>query len=152
MSAVTKDEMMFTSLNDNRVPLLCISLKIKSGKIAVEEVYRTQGYKPAGEISRDKDVPASIIGHWVEILSKDNKLIYRRYVQKSLPFNLENVDSKMQRIYSLEKYHILVPDLPNGSTLALFEQSLPAPGARSPQRKLRLKLGLTGAQVRLENS
>lgn len=137
--------------NEDRIPLLRISMKMRDGKIAVEEVFRTSGYRPAGEIGLEDEVPASIIGHWIEITSLEGKVIYRRYVQKSLPFNMENADSRLQRIYSLEKYRILVPDLPEGNLLTLYEQSIPAPGCKVPERKMRLKLGLVYSRSNISN-
>lgn len=152
MYAVMNEEDTTQALiDDDRIPLLRISLKMKDGKITVEEVYRTSGYKPAGEIGLEDEVPASIIGHWVEITSLEGKVVYRRYVQKSLPFNMENADSKLQRIYSLEKYRILVPDLPEGHLLTLYEQSIPAPGYKLPERKTRLKLGLVYSRSNISN-
>lgn len=142
MYAVMEETGFNSHKQDSRIALLRISLKLRDGKIVVEEVSRTPGHKPPGEIRLDEDVPASIIGHWIEITDTDGAVIYRRYVQKSLPFNMENADSKLQRIYSLEKYHILVPDLEAGSLLTLYEQSLPAPGTKTLVRKTRLKLGL----------
>lgn len=149
MYAVMENKTGFTSLDSGTpITLLNISLKLRDGKICVDEVYRTSGSRPPGEIKLDDDVPASIIGHWIEVTSKNGEVIYRRYVQKSLPFNMENIDSRLQRIYSLEKYHIQVPDLAEGATLTLFEQSLPAPGNKTPVRKTRLTLGLMGGQTR----
>lgn len=148
MYALKEETGLHSHKQDERVALLRIGLKLRDGKIVVEEVSRTLGHRPPGEIKLHEDVPASIIGHWIEIAARDGAVIYRRYVQKSLPFNMENADSRLQRIYSLEKYHILVPDLDEGNSLTLFEQSLPAPGSKTPVRKARLNLGLMGNQSR----
>ena len=150
MFVATNEESKFTSLKKEAIiPLLRISLKLRDGKIVVDEVYRTMDSKPSGEIKLGDDVPASVIGHWVEITANSGEVIYRQYVQKNLPLNAENVDSRLQRIYSLEKYRIQVPDLPAGSMLTLYEQSLPAPGSKTPIRKIRLKLGLVNTQTKI---
>lgn len=132
------------------IPLISIGLKLKGNEIVVDGLIRLSGPNPPGQISLTDEVPASIIGHWVEISTANSEVIYRRYVQKSLPLNLEHADSRLQRIYAHEKYRILVPDLPKGHILILYEQSLPKPGTKIPLKRTRLKLGLIPSIVTAE--
>jgi len=125
------------------IPLICLTLKFKGGEIVVERFERLLGPSPAGEITPGKKVPDSIIGHWVEMISADGSKLYRRYLQRRLPINQENAGSKLQKIYALEKYRILLPDLPEAHQLLLFEQSLPNADLKKPLKKQRLKLDLS---------
>ena len=142
MYAVMKEPGFAAASNEHYVPLLRISLKQEKGIVTVTQVYRTQGPKPQGEAKIHEDVPASIIGHWIEISTDKGDVIFRSYVRRGLPFNMEKTDVKLRRIYSHEHYHLMIPDLPEGRTLTLYEQSRPAPEIKSPQRKTRLTLNL----------
>jgi len=135
-----------TQKNKHEIPLLRIALALKEGEIAVDRVERTQGLKPAGEIDVNDDVPSAVIGHWLEVTDKAGKAVYRRYVQRNLPINANNADSRLQRIYSLEKYRIFVPDLPQGHELTLYEQSLSGENCKKLTRHVRLKLGLMSSR------
>ncbi len=124
------------------IPLIRIALKIHNASLQAANVRRVRGEQPTGEVSPYNDVPIGIIGHWLEITNKYEQVIYRRYIQNSLPLNLENAGVKLQRIYSLEQYCIHVPELSDAHQLTLFEQSRANPQC-PPERKVRLQLSLS---------
>ena len=130
------------SHKEENIPLLCLTLRLRNGEIVVDHLGTMRGPAPAGQIAADEEVPGSVIGHWLEITAKCGKVLYRRYVQRSLPINMENAESKLRKIYALEKYRVVVPELPEAHQLALYEQSLSEPVNRTPIKKERLKLDL----------
>ncbi len=135
--------LQFNSKNPNdNIALLRLSLKIKDAKVVVDRVARCSGFRPPGEVRTGHEIPDSIIGHWIDICDKDGNVIYRRTIQKRLPLNMEHAGYRLQRIYALENYCILVPDLEEGHNLVLYEQSLRRPDDKKPRRVERLRLGL----------
>ena len=127
------------------VALLRLTLRLREGAIVVEESEKLTGPTPAGTIDGDEQIPDGIIGHWLELRSTAGETLYRCYATRRLPWNLDNAESRLQKIYALEKYHVTVPDLPEASELVLHEQSLPNPSSDRPVKSERLRLSLREA-------
>lgn len=82
----------------------------------------------------DAPVPEAVIGYWVDVLSADQRVLFRKYVNH-LPTNLQHCWSNWgKRKRHNARYVIEVPALERAAWIRLYEQKIPAPGRRCIER------------------
>lgn len=94
------------------------------------------------------NVPKSIIGCWVEIFDNHDHMLYRRFIHY-LPHNVKATWcewSSRQRAQA--SYWITLPLLDNANCIALFEQRLPNPQQRTPERYCHFNLDINPKQLK----
>lgn len=131
------------------IPLFQLDLSFNYGSIVVESIDKLRGPPPAGQINTKESVPSSIIGHWLDLNSRCGETLYRRYIQRGVPINLDNAQGRQRRLYALTRYCLRVPVLPEAVCLVLYEQSRPNPGHEELVRRARLKMNLQGDSINL---
>lgn len=89
---------------------------------------------PAGETSL-ATVSEHILGYWLELHCQAGSVLYRRFVHR-LPVGLAaNWDYWSQRQRSYIRFWLQVPQLKEAKRVALFEQYIPTPSAKTLTRR-----------------
>ena len=94
------------------------------------------------------DVPKSVIGCWVEIFDRRERILYRRFIHY-LPHNLKGIWpewSSRQRAQAA--YWLTLPLLKKAHCVALFEQRLPSAQHRAPERYCHFNLVINHKQLK----
>lgn len=120
-------------------------LKVQSGTLEVGKLQTAEGVPPKGEASPEQPVPAHVIGYWIELADKAGRVLYRRFLHNTLPFNLlAVVPAWSERRRTRTRFVIELPVVANATRIELFEQSLASPGQSVPERHRHLSYEFSG--------
>lgn len=116
-----------------------VLMKIASWRLLIEAfdgTFEPMGWRLSSEAA-PQGVPSlapvneHILGYWLELHGQTGQVLYRRFVHR-LPVGLAaNWDYWGQRQRSLTRFWLQVPQLVEAKRVALYEQYIPSPEAKT---------------------
>lgn len=127
-----------------------IRLKANHKAFQIQKFETADGQAPGDSINLDEPVAAGVIGYWIDLVGQDCEVLYRRFIH-NLPLNLPHSWQhwgKRQR--NRANYCIEIPALPDAQYVNLYEQRIPSPQQRKPERQKHWqhKIGVNETPIR----
>jgi hypothetical protein len=112
---------------------------LNGNKIKLETIDEVRAPNPKGIAHPAEPVATGIIGFWVDVQDARQQTIYRQFINKGLPINVDFTCRDWSQLRR-KKFNVVVeiPMLYNAHSIVLFEQYLASPADKCLQRRKHL--------------
>ncbi|MFT5083632.1 MAG: hypothetical protein ACI9Y1_001677 [Lentisphaeria bacterium] len=120
----------------------CIDLKVKRRDLFVVAVKEHLGTEPQGEYLPQEGLQKALIGHWCEVISYDNEVLYRDFIHNKLPLYPATHMYRSGRKRQNHRICLILPSLARAAAVCVFEQSYLSPEDKHPVKTEHLRINL----------
>lgn len=132
----------------HEIALIRATLRLNGTQLSLDRLSKTRGPEPASQANPEQNIPASLFAYWVDLRNEKKEVIYRRFINNTIPLNLNHSCKVLGKRYQkYMRFKIEVPALQKATMLEIYEQALMQETDSEPSLKLHLRVSLQAQPV-----